>query len=327
MVHLRNAFTLIELLVVIAIIAVLIGLLLPAVQKVRESSNRLNCQNNLKQIGLALHNYHDVNRVLPPSGTRTISNSGAGNGYSIHVLLLPYIEQNNLFRMIDFSFDASDATANSVARGSVISTYQCPSDPMNQLPPGWGGTNYRVNNGVSIVNGYRDSDPNGVNANMPPPDGSFFTNSKYRISDISDGTSNTAAFSEHIKGDYSNAISTPNSDTYQPGTYPSTPDEALAQCKAIDISDLSFQGNSNAGAPWMNHSHTTTRYWHAFPPGARSCMFPPNRISTTANSGHGTVVNLLLFDGSVRTVGYAINLATWRALGTRNRGEVIGDDW
>ncbi len=327
MVRRRSAFTLIELLVVIAIIAVLIGLLLPAVQKVREAANRMKCQNNLKQIGLALHNYHDSNRMFPPSGTKSPSGTSAGDGYSIHVFLLPFIEQENLFKTIDFSFAVGDTNGNTGPRALVIPTFQCPSDPMKQLPAGWGGNNYRANNGVSIVNGYGGSDDKGVNAKMPPPDGGFFTNSKYRMGDITDGTSNTAAFSEHIKGDFSDAISTPNADTYKPGTYPGTPDEAMAQCNAINITDLAFQGNSNGGAPWMSHSHTTTRYWHAFPPGARSCMYPPQRISTSANSGHGNMVNVLLFDGSVRSVSYSVNLATWRALGTRNGSEALGGDW
>jgi prepilin-type processing-associated H-X9-DG protein len=149
----------------------------------------------------------------------------------------------------------------------------------------------------------------------------------YSVGDISDGTSNTAAFSEHVKGDFSNAAVSPDGDTFQPGTYPSTPDQALADCNAIDITNLAYQGKSTAGDSWMNNDHTSTRYYHAFPPGSRSCMYPPQRISTTANSGHTRLVNVLLFDGSVRGISYGISLTTWRAVGTRNGGEVLGSDW
>lgn len=99
----------------------------------------------------------------------------------------------------------------------------------------------------------------------------------------------------------------------------------MAQCNAIDITNLSFQGKSNAGDFWSNTDHTGTRYYHAFPPGNRSCMYPPQRISTTANGRHTRVVNVLLFDGSVRTVTYSINLAAWRAMGTRNGSETVSE--
>ncbi len=309
----RSAFTLIELLVVIAIIAILIGLLLPAVQKVRAAAARSQCQNNLKQIGIALHNYHSAYATFPGA-------TDANGWFSTHTFLLQYIEQGNVYSMINLTVSHSDA-ANAAARASVVKTFLCPSDPVNVLPTGYPGNNYRYNCGVSIVNSY----PTAVNASMPPNDGGFWPKTPYSVYDITDGTSNTAAFSEHIKGDFSNAVVSANGDTFKPGTYPNTPDEALAQCNAININDLAFQGNSTAGRDWMSDSHTITRYYHAFPPGNRSCMFPPQRISTTANSGHENGVNLLLFDGSVRFVPYSINLATWRALGTRNGGETVGN--
>jgi prepilin-type N-terminal cleavage/methylation domain-containing protein len=312
MIHRRSAFTLIELLVVIAIIGILMGLLLPAVQKVREAANRMKCTNNLKQIGLALHSYHDSQRSFPPGGD--------ANGIAVHCYLLPYLEQDNLYKSINFTLSANDP-ANAAARATIVSTFLCPSDPVTVLPTGNPGNNYRANYGVSIVNSY----PTAVNATMPPPDGGFWTSSPYRIADIIDGTSNTAAFSEHIKGDFSNGIASADGDTFQPGTYPATPDQALADCNAIDITNLAFQGNSTAGGNWMSNGHTSTRYYHAFPPGNRSCMFPPQRISTTANSGHTRVVNVLLFDGSVRAVPYSISLTTWRAMGTRNGSEVFSD--
>lgn len=306
----RSAFTLIELLVVVAIIAILIGLLLPAVQKVREAAARSKCQNNLKQIGLALHNYNTTYGTFPPAQD--------GMGYTVHSLLLPYIEQGNLCNSMDMML-SPNAPANAAAKATVVPLFLCPSDPFNFLPAGTPGVNYRSNSGVSIVNSY----PSSANATMPPPDGGFWSTTPFRYSEYTDGTSNTAAFSEHVKGDFSNAQVSPDGDTFQPGTYPATPDEALQQCNAIDVTNLSFQGKSNAGDFWTNTDHTGTRYYHAFPPGNRSCMYPPQRIATTANSGHTKMVNVLLFDGSVRAVPYTINLAAWRAMGTRNGGETV----
>jgi prepilin-type N-terminal cleavage/methylation domain-containing protein/prepilin-type processing-associated H-X9-DG protein len=313
----RSAFTLIELLVVIAIIAILIGLLLPAVQKVREAANRMSCQNNLKQIGIALHNYHDSYGSLPPARTQP-------NGISIHSFLLQFIEQDNLCNTMGMMMPYDDMS-NQTAYSTPVKTFVCPSDSLTSVPAGWASTSYRCNEGTSIVFSYGDTDVNGVNKTMPAPNGPFFANSSYRIADIIDGLSNTAFFSEHITGDFSNAVVTEHADTFQPGTHPTTADQAIQDCASIDISNLAFQGNSNIGAPWVRGYHSTTSYWHSSLPNTRSCMFPPQRIMTTANSRHPAGVNLLLGDGSVRFVSYGIDLATWRALGTRNGNERLNE--
>jgi prepilin-type N-terminal cleavage/methylation domain-containing protein len=318
MVRRRSAFTLIELLVVMAVIAVLIGLLLPAVQKVREAAARMSCANNLKQIGLALHNHHDSVGHFPASRT-------GGNAFSIHVFLLPYIEQTNIYKSINFNVSWNNA-ANALPMGAPVKTYLCPSDPTTVTPAGFAGNNYRANEGTVPVYSWGASDASGVNANMPAPNGGFFRDSAYTFANITDGASTTAAFSEHLKGDFNNAVASP-SDTFQPGTYPATADEALAECNAIDPTSLAFQGNSGVGAPWIQSSHSITSYWHIAPPNGRSCMFPPSRIATSASSAHINGVNVVLFDGSVHFVTNGINLLTWRALGTRNGGEAIGGDW
>jgi prepilin-type processing-associated H-X9-DG protein len=127
-------------------------------------------------------------------------------------------------------------------------------------------------------------------------------------------------------GDFNNSVVTDLSDTFRPGTFPATPDDAYTQCRATVIGNLANQGYSNVGAPWTYGYHSTTSYWHIAPPNARSCMFPPARIATTSNSRHPGGVNMTMADGSVRFLKNSVNIVTWRAIGTRNGGEVISSD-
>jgi prepilin-type N-terminal cleavage/methylation domain-containing protein/prepilin-type processing-associated H-X9-DG protein len=311
-----SGFTLVELLVVIAIIGILVALLLPAVQAAREAGRRSQCSNNLKQLILATHNFHDTNRALPLGASAT--------RLSVHAQILPFIEQLNAQNLVNFNATWNDAS-NAAACGTEIPIFNCPSDPQNSVPPGWAGTSYRANQGSGILNSMPASDPSDPNSSLPAPNGPFLPNgTKIGLAAITDGLSNTAAFSEHGKGDFNNGVATAT-DTFRPGTYPNTPDEAVAQCAAIDPNNLSLQGVSNVGAPWLQSYHSTTLYFHVSLPNTRSCMFPPGRIATTAKSQHPGGVQVALCDGSVRFVSQTIDIATWRAVGSRNGGEAIGD--
>jgi prepilin-type N-terminal cleavage/methylation domain-containing protein/prepilin-type processing-associated H-X9-DG protein len=328
--HSRSGFTLIELLVVIAIIGVLIALLLPAVQSAREAARRAQCINNLKQLGLALHNYHDVQGAFP-LGRAVVPTPPPGYGpfdfsYSPFAKILPFIEQSTILSSLNFNLPYLDP-ANSTAYGSSMNVLLCPSDSHRGLiPPGWGGTNYRSNEGTSVAMWYGANDLSGVNANLPPPNGLFFAGLVCRVADVTDGTSNTAAFSEHVLGDFNQSLATDKADTFRPGTYPATPDDAVNLCRNFDWTNLAYQGVSNVGAPWIYGYHSTTSYWHSGPPNSRSCMFPPSRIMTTANSMHPGGVNVGFADGSVRFVKDSVSIVTWRSLGTRNLNEVISAD-
>jgi prepilin-type N-terminal cleavage/methylation domain-containing protein/prepilin-type processing-associated H-X9-DG protein len=308
----RSAFTLIELLTVIAIIGIMVGLLLPAVQQARAAAQRSQCQNNLKQIGLACHAFHGVNEHFPSGQYPATSQSAVSR-------ILPYLEQGDVFQMIDQSV-SYDAPQNETALSQQIKVFRCPSDVVENPMPSLGGAiNYMACKGNGIV----WLDDTGPNFGMPAPDGAFTFGSLTRFTDIKDGTSNTAFFSERLLADGSTALISPVADVFFSPAFPTTVDQAITLCNAIDIYNPASQFPLFMGAPWLNGQHT---FLTTNPPNGRSCgFFLALRAVMPPSSRHQGGVNLLLADGAVRWVGNEIDSTTWRALGSINGGEDPGE--
>src|SRR5262245_27862803 len=322
----RRGFTLIELLVVIAIIGILVALLLPAVQKVREAANKAKCQNNLRQLGLACHNYENSNSRLPPGNTDQPDPSIA----SAVVLLLPYVEQANKYTLFDFTTNIDTSPTNAQARTQDVAIFLCPSDPSTGkrsdtgAPDSYGRCNYYANLGI---NG------NWRNAN-PATGGTFYNNSRIRSVEISDGTSSTAMFAEVKRGVF------PQNNRYDATLIPSAtwdatinnPPDSNYEFTPLPACDA---GNTNPthsyrdsiGLKYYRGRHPYCYYTHTFPPNREG----PDCISHTSNnSGHFASrsyhpggVSVLFADGSVHFINNSIKFATWQALGTRGGGEVV----
>jgi prepilin-type N-terminal cleavage/methylation domain-containing protein len=341
MVRRRFAFTLIELLVVIAIIAILIGLLLPAVQKVREAGARLQCQNNLKQIGLACHNYHDVNKQFPFGKGPSYPGEQPYARWSVHSQILPYMEQDNLYKAIDFThapstpgmqgagnFMPAYTNANLAACETLVKMFICPSDPAGPMGSGgWTGSNNYVGNlGKVYLCDLSEQNPSTIDSSATP-NGIFYYLSHVRITDITDGTSNTALFSEKLRG---NGSPNPRADML---TMPnqSSMAAALATCQSLNPNSTPalthWQGRS-----WVMGEMCCTTYNHVATPNTTSCAgigFGTNMANMAMivppSSGHTNGVNVLLGDGSVHFITNSIDINTWQGMGSRNGGEVLGD--
>jgi prepilin-type N-terminal cleavage/methylation domain-containing protein/prepilin-type processing-associated H-X9-DG protein len=323
-----RAFTLIELLVVIAIIGVLIALLLPAVQAAREAARRSQCTNNLKQIGLAVHNYMDshgrfpIGRGTRPARPYDITSRYNFSGFS---MILPYMEQRPLFNSINFSLTVTIQDGNTTALATVVSSYLCPSESQ-RTPAGWGGNNYRFSEGSNILYSYAETDTGAVNTTMPAPNGPFFPERSVTLAEVVDGTSNTVLAAEKLMGDFNQGLPTQARDIYVGSTWPPTPEVAFQDCEATDNFSIPTNGESGAGAPWLDGFLHTSIFKVVAPPNRKSCYFYPARLVMSASSQHPGGVNVGLCDGSVRFIKNTIDRTTWRALGSMNGGEVVSSD-
>ncbi len=323
----QRGFTLIELLVVIAIIAILVALLLPAVQQAREAARRTQCKNNLKQIGLALHNYHDTYRVFPPGRTRNTYSGIVDAWYTGNIAwqprILPQIEQGNIFQTIDWNMGQGTSGTDghggvnganpSGARRQVIPAFRCPSDPGSGRVP-WttlagaqvsGQTPnaaYASNNYVAAV-----GDTTRLNANPP---GLFGQNTKRQMRDISDGSSNTVIVAETVIGFYRIASNDSGNRT-------------LCAAAGKDTNT-----SRQAGMSWFYSYFPQCAFFSSFVgPNSKEydCGVNSDRVNQAARSLHTGGVQTLLGDGSVRFVSENIDLQTWRNLGNISDGQVIGE--
>jgi prepilin-type N-terminal cleavage/methylation domain-containing protein/prepilin-type processing-associated H-X9-DG protein len=329
----ESAFTLIELLVVIAIIAILIGLLLPAVQKVRESAARVKCQNNLKQLGLAMHNFHDSNGAFPPGkGAGPFGPTPGTNWESWYILsvsyqCLAYYEQGNVYQLFEVRKSQTRAAtwdnADSPAK-MRLSLFICPSSPL--LGNGYPGTNYLFSSGSMIESGGCNTVARGSNGVFPHDIGR-------KMTDITDGTSNTILASEYIPGvDAANGFKAVASITVANRAFPTQAElDAVAAAPAA-------RTLTNNGRWWAWHSHSNALFNTAAPPnwkslngaggagvGGAGLAWDSCVGIVPARSQHTGGVNVCLTDGSVRFVRDSIPLLTWQRLGNARDGQVLGD--
>lgn len=326
----RRGVTLLELLVVIAIIALLVSLLLPAVQRMREASRQLVCKSNLKQIGLALHNYEEAHRVLPfgVGGDMDGSKGGAeARRYSCHSQLLPFLDQADVYSRIDFNIAPfepyysaqtgpnGEYGPNGGAAMVKIPVFICPSD-LDRMPFIWGRNNYRSCTG---------SDWGGKYSN-----GMFNQISSTRLTDVQDGLSTTAMFSERRKGTGDPKKTDPFSDLYDISNL-LTESQFTWNCRWFDPNVASGYSSRDydSGQTWLEGNMNWTRYNHLLSPNTVGCKngVTWDGVSMPASSLHVGGVNILMGDGSVRFISENVSLDVWRAIGTMNGRETNASDF
>ncbi|MFO0809278.1 MAG: DUF1559 domain-containing protein [Gemmataceae bacterium] len=322
----RGAFTLIELLVVIAIVAVLIGILLPAVQKVRAVAARGKCMNNLKQIGLALHNYHDTANGLPPAGNVTVGSPFTS--YSAPARLLPFIEQAALYQLVNLT---APYASQPLVTQQRVAIYLCPSEVRDEPKVGT-PTHYPINYGFNIGT-WLVFDPTTGKCG----DGPFGINARFTFQDVADGLSNTVGIGE-VKA-------------WQPALRNSgTPSGPNVPPPPVSTEVASYGGSFATDwshTEWVNGEILQAGMTTTFPPNSvipytvgnenYDINFTTQRLGNsttiqtrmvvTSRSYHTSGANTFFMDGSVKFVANSVSQATWRALGTRASGEVLGNDY
>jgi len=318
--RLRHAFTLIELLVVIAIIAVLIGLLVPAVQKVRSAAARAQCLNNLKQIGLACHNFHDARGAFPSLGQYGTAPSVS---WSAHARILPYLEQENLQRLIDWNQPYS---SQPVVTATRVATFICPSDINDKSRLDGAITHYPTSYGFNAGTWAVWSPTTGQTGN-----GAFTIQRGTRMADFLDGTSTTLAATD-VK-----AFQPYLRDANNPAASGAAEPAGVAAMVAFGGSFKAESGHTEwvdgrvhqtgMTALWKPNTRCdfvsgTTTFDTDFNSSREGATSNPTYAGITARSFHSGGVNVLFVDGSTRFINDSIDLSAWRGLATRAGGEV-----